>query len=222
MTKVFEVIYYLDSAVHVAEACVESTVRSKRGGYLLLFLSSIMKYTRPHMSSMAKVLCIFVTVFQCNQALAQDAKSDPSYFNDRERMSAVYELSRLLGINYRNEFDSRDRIVVALRHCGLGDEALKHQVKNLQDVLDRLAEKRLDEDRKSNRPQFESLKAEDKVFAMLMAALEMQGVRKGVEIALRHWHPSLKQDDVLCKQVLEEAFQLPVIDETPGVPKATR
>jgi citrate lyase alpha subunit len=109
-----------------------------------------------------------------------------------------------------------------LRHCGLGDEALKHQVKNLQDVLDRLAEKRLDEDRKSNRPQFESLKAEDKVFAMLMAALEMQGVRKGVEIALRHWHPGLKQDDVLCKQVLEEAFQLPVIDETPGVPKATR
>lgn len=55
-----------------------------------------------------------------------------------------------------------------------------------------------------------------------MASSEMQGVRKIIEILLRHWHPNLKEGGVLCKQVLEELFELPVLGETPSVPEATR
>lgn len=181
-----------------------------------------MKCTRRHVTSMAKVICILVTTFQCNQVLAQDAKSDALNFSDRERMSAALELSRLLAINYRNEFDGRDRIVAALRHCGLSDEALKHEVQHAVGEMERLARKLLEQDRESSRLQFESLTVDDKVFALLMASAEMQGVRKGIQISLRHWHPDLKEGDVLCKQVLEEAFQLPVLGETPSVPEATR
>lgn len=57
---------------------------------------------------------------------------------------------------------------------------------------------------------------------MPVPASEMQGMRKVIEILLRRWHPDLKEGDVLSKQVLEEAFRLPVLVETPSVPSATR
>ena len=153
----------------------------------------------------------FLSIFFSAASAANDDEYQPTFFNNSERISAAIELARLLGIEYRNRFDGRDRIVQTLRYCGQIDEALKHDVKNVMFEMVNLTDTLIDNHRGSYEHVFQLLSPEEKLFAVMIAVAETQGVRKGIGISLRWLHPELNQSDVLCKSVIDEASSLPAL-----------
>jgi hypothetical protein len=168
-----------------------------------------MKISNLHFPTFPAILFVCLSTFFSSAAADQNGERQPTFFTNSERISAAVELARLLGIEYRNKFDGRDRIVPALRYCGYIDEALKHDVKNVMFEMSTLTEALIRSHRGSYQDQFQSLSVEEILFAITIAIAEMQGIQKGVGISLQRWHPDLRQSDVLCKRVLEDAFNLP-------------